>query len=152
MEGELLVAYVYSSGNAIVDSLRGIEFTGNIIPTNWYKTITNDKGKPDLTAIVILADILYWYRPSIVRTDGLTQEEYLRKKFKDSDYLQRNYSQIETQFGISKRSERNAVVRLENIGVIERKTKNIISKGGTPLNNVMYLKLNVPKLLELFSL
>lgn len=81
------MAYVYSSGNAIVDSLRGIEFTGNIIPTNWYKTITNDKGKPDLTAIVILADILYWYRPSIVRTDGLTQEEYLRKKIQRSGLL-----------------------------------------------------------------
>lgn len=138
-----------SSGNEIVDSLIGINFSGNIIPQNWYKTITTEKGKPDLTAIVILADILYWYRPTTIRSEETGEEIGLQKKFADNDYLQRNYRQLENQFGVSKRSARNAVVRLESIGVIERITRNVLTKQGAPMNNVMYLKLNVPRLLEI---
>lgn len=149
MKGELLLNYIYSTGNEIVDSLRGINITGNIIPQNWYKTITNEKGKPDLPAIVILADILYWYRPSIVRSEETGEEVGLKKKFSDNDYLQRSYGQLEKQFGLSKRSARNAVVRLEQCGVIERITRNFLAANGTPLNNVMFLKLNVPRLLEM---
>lgn len=144
-----MLNYIYSTGNEIVDSLRGINFTGNIIPQNWYKTITNEKGKPDLPAIVILADILYWYRPSIVRSEETGEEVGLKKKFSDNDYLQRSYGQLEKQFGLSKRSARNAVVRLEQCGVIERITRNFLAANGTPLNNVMFLKLNVPRLLEM---
>lgn len=127
MKGGLLLNYIYSTGNEIVDSLRGINFTGNIIPQNWYKTITNEKGKPDLPAIVILADILYWYRPSIVRSEETGEEVRLKKKFTDNDYLQRSYGQLEKQFGLSKRSARNAVVRLEQCGVIERITIKLSS-------------------------
>lgn len=141
--------YIYSTGNEVVDSLRGINFTGNIIPQNWYKTITNEKGKPDLTAIVILADVLYWYRPSVIRSEETGEEIGLKKKFSDDDYLQRSYSQIERQFGLSKRSARNAVVRLEQYGLVKRVTKNFIASNGIPLNNVMFLELNVPKLLEI---
>lgn len=149
MKGAVILSYIYSTGNEIVDSLRGINITGNIIPQNWYKTITNEKGKPDLPAIVILADILYWYRPSIVRSEETGEEVGLKKKFSDDDYLQRSYSQLEKQFGLSKRSARNAVVRLEQCGVVERITRNFLATNGTPLNNVMFIKLNVPKLLEM---
>lgn len=141
------MSYIYSTGNEIVDSLRGINFTGNIIPQNWYKTIVTEKGKPDLTAIVILADIVYWYRPRTVRSEETGEEIGLEKKFHDDDYLQRSYKQIEELFGLSKCSARNAVIRLENIGVIERIRKNIHTKQGNPLNNVTYLKLKVPELL-----
>ena len=54
---------IYTTGNEIVDANATLNFTGNIIPQAWYKTIIKDSGKPHLTAIVILADIVYWYRP-----------------------------------------------------------------------------------------
>lgn len=149
MKGAVLLSYIYSTGNEIVDSLKDISFRGNIISQNWHKTITNEKGKSDLPAIVILADILYWYRPYIVRSEETVEEVRLKKKFSDDDYLQRSYSQLEKYFGLSKRSARNAVVRLEQCGVVERITRNILAGNGIPLNNVMSLKLNVPKLLEM---
>ena len=40
-----------------------IHFEGNIIPHPWYQHITLSSGKPDLPAIIILAEIVYWYRP-----------------------------------------------------------------------------------------
>lgn len=55
-----------TSGNEIVDAMGSINISGNIIPAVWYRTITKENGKPYLLAIVILADIVYWYRPSEV--------------------------------------------------------------------------------------
>lgn len=54
-----------TSGNEIVDAMGSINISGNIIPAVWYRTITKENGKPYLLAIVILADIVYWYRPSV---------------------------------------------------------------------------------------
>ena len=54
---------VSKTGVNSVDALYGVIFTGNIIPNSWYSTIRTEKGKPDLTAITILSEILYWHRP-----------------------------------------------------------------------------------------
>ena len=58
-----------TSGNVIVDTMGTINISGNIIPAIWYRTITKENGKPYLLAIVILADIVYWYRPSWVEKE-----------------------------------------------------------------------------------
>ncbi len=63
------MGYLYSSGNEIVDAVGKLAFIGDIIPHTWYKTILRDNGKPYLNAIIILADITYWYRPSEVREE-----------------------------------------------------------------------------------
>ena len=139
----------FFSGNEIVDSLYSINFFGNVIPTNWYKTIVNEKGKPQIIAINILADIVCWYRPTIERDEGTGYEIGLKKKFKDDFFLQRSYEQISEMLKISRTVARNNVVFLEkNMGVIERKTRNI-TKNGQAINNVMFIKLNVERLLEL---
>lgn len=56
-----------SSGNVVVDKLREINLDGNVIPHSWYGQLRKKtkKGveKPYLNAIVILAEITYWYRP-----------------------------------------------------------------------------------------
>lgn len=59
-----------TSGNEIVDAMGSTNISGNIIPAIWYKTITKENGKPYPLAIVILTDIVYWYRPSEVRDQG----------------------------------------------------------------------------------
>jgi len=43
-----------NTGNPIVDAISKL----NITPEIWYKTISNEKGKPNLLAIKILSDIL----------------------------------------------------------------------------------------------
>jgi len=35
---------------------------GNIIPHFWFKKIVDEKGKPDLTAITLLSEVLALYR------------------------------------------------------------------------------------------
>lgn len=138
---------IYSTGNAIVDENAKLNLSGNIIPQAWYKTIARDNGKPNLTAIVILADIVYWYRPVEVRDEVTGQVMEFKKKFK-ADLLQRSYHQISEQFGISKKEATNAVVFLEKLGVVRRVFRTI-NISGLVINNVLYLELCVSKLREL---
>ena len=79
-----------TSGNVIVDAMGSINISGNIIPAIWYRTITKENGKPYLLAIVILADIVYWYRPSEVRDQGTGQILGWKKKFSE-DILRQSY-------------------------------------------------------------
>ena len=55
---------IVKTGNPIVDEIATLNLSGNIIPESWYHTIVNDKGKVNCLAIHILADIVYWYRPT----------------------------------------------------------------------------------------
>lgn len=132
------------SENEIVDMVGRISITGNIIPQIWYKTITHPSGKPYLEAIVILSDIVYWYRPTEVRDERTGEVIAYRKRFK-ADLLQRSYADLAQQFGISKREATNAVVALEKIGVVRRHLRTI-DVNGTKMANVLFLEL-VPKAL-----
>lgn len=131
-------------GNEIVDMVGRISITGNIIPQIWYKTITHPSGKPYLEAIVILSDIVYWYRPTEVHDERTGEVIAYRKRFK-ADLLQRSYADLAQQFGISKREATNAVVALEKIGVVRRHLRTI-DVNGTKMANVLFLEL-VPKAL-----
>ncbi len=94
----------YTSGNDTVDKMGRINFAGNVIPETWYKAIVRDNGKPNLNAIVILSDIVYWYRPEMVRDEESGQLLGMKKRFKN-DALQRSYKQLAEKFGIYRLSE-----------------------------------------------
>ena len=64
---------IYSTGNAIVDENAKLNISGNVIPQMWYRTIIRESGKPNLTAIIILADIVYWYKPTELRDENSGQ-------------------------------------------------------------------------------
>lgn len=137
----------YSTGNSTVDAMASIQLTGNTIPQIWYKQIVRDNGKPHLLAISILADIVYWYRPTEIRDSATGQFMGFKKKF-SGELLQRSYQQIADQFGESKRSVTDAIIRLENLGVLTRVFRTI-TVGGSVFNNVLYLKLHPDKLYEI---
>ena len=129
----------YSTGNKIVDTVGEMNLTGNIIPEAWYLTIRKN-GKPCPLAILLLADIVYWYRPTEQR-DEMTQNVTYRKKFRAEDYLQRSYDQITEKFGISKKQARDALITLEELGVVTRHFRTI-TVSGMRHSNVMYLELH----------
>ena len=60
------------TGSPIVDAVATLNITGNVIPEAWYHTIVNEKGKVNCLAIHILADIVYWYRPTETETKLLS--------------------------------------------------------------------------------
>lgn len=138
---------IFTSGNEIVDQSAQLNISGNIIPQAWYKSIVRENGKPYLTAVVILADIVYWYKPTEIRDEGSGQVVALKKKFK-ADLLQRSYQQISDEFGISKKEATNAIIFLEKMGVIQRVFRNLVVNGIT-VTNVLFIELRVERLKEL---
>lgn len=113
-----------TSGNVIVDAMGSINITGNIIPAVWYRTITKENGKPYLLAIVILADIVYWYRPSEVRDQGTGHILGWKKKFSE-DILRQSYQYYADLFGESKKTVKTAMDRLEKLQVIRREFRTV---------------------------
>lgn len=137
-----------TSGNDAVDRIGMMNLTGNIIPQIWYRTIVGDTGKPHYLAIAILADIVYWYRPTEIRDERSGQIIGWKKKFQ-GEMLQRNYESFAVQFGESEKTVTRAVVVLEKLGVLQRRRKTIRLSNGIIVNNVLFLELNPDRLYEL---
>jgi hypothetical protein len=136
---------MYSSGNPIVDAVGKISISGNVIPQNWFKTITKEgTDKPYLLAMMILADIVYWYRPVEMRDEASGQIIGWKKKFK-SDLYQRSYSSFKEQFGEEVKTIQRAINRLEDLGVIQRVFRTI-ELNNVKFNNVMFLELDADRL------
>ncbi|MGI6018619.1 MAG: hypothetical protein ACOX8M_07475 [Marvinbryantia sp.] len=81
-----------TSGNPAVDQVGRMSIVGNVVPASWFKTILTDSGKPYYLAIMILSDIVYWYRPTEIRDERTGQLLGWKKKF-HNDMLQRNYTE-----------------------------------------------------------
>ena len=96
-----------TTGNQIVDQVGGMNFTGNIIPASWYRTIVGSDGRPHWIAICLLSEIVYWYRPSEIRDEKSGKVTGYRKKFR-SDLLQKSYRELCGKFNISKKQARAA--------------------------------------------
>lgn len=139
---------IKKTGIASVDALYGIDFTGNTIPHSWYGTIQTEKGKPDMNAIAILSEILYWHRPRESCEDGDSGETVLVKRF-GKDMLQLSYGQLNKKFHLSKAQCRRAMRNLERLGVIKRHLRDFDTEAGDRLNNVMFIELFSDRLLQL---
>lgn len=135
----------FLTGNEIVDAVSKINFQGDITPRIWRKTITKANGKPYALARDILSDFVYWYRATEV-VDPDTMEITMKKKFRD-DLLYQSYEQLCNEFGESKRVIRDALKRLEELGVLKRHFRTVTYENGYTANNVMYIEL-IPEVLQ----
>lgn len=142
----------------VVDAIGELNFEGNIIPHSWYQHIrlplgererkynkTCDKseiktvGKSDVVAIILLSDVVYWYRPTIRRDELTGTVISIEKKFYE-DMLQKQYETWGELFGFTKRQTRDAITRLVNTNLLKREFRSITSKSGVKLNNVMFVE------------
>src|SRR3990167_4111787 len=123
--------------NNTLESVRQLNLTGNIIPHTWYSKITFKNGAPDLLGIVILADIVYWYRPIEIKDEKTGRLIGYKKKFR-ADMLQRSLSAFSQQFGYNKRQIADALKRLEDAELIIKRLKTIDTAMGV-MNNVLFV-------------
>lgn len=125
----------------VLKDISGINFSGNIIPHNWYKHVTystaGGKTKADLLAINILADVVYWHRLTEIRDEATGKIIKYDKKF-HGDKLQKSYDSYADQFGSTKRAVKDSVDLLVNLKLIQRDFEDIKVRG-LCLNNVMFL-------------
>lgn len=122
-----------------VVAIGQINLTGNVTPASWWRHITLPSGRPDQTAITLLAEIVYWYRPSEVRDEITGTLVGYRKRF-HGDKLQRSYQAFADQFGFSKREATDALKRLRDAGFITLELRTIQTSEGITLSNVLYVE------------
>lgn len=125
------------SGCQIVDQIGEMEIVGNIVPHLWYKNITFSSGKAHFVAITLLADIVYWYRPTMIRDDS-GMIDGARTKFK-GDMLQKSYHAFADTYGFTKRQVKDAIDFLVEHHLLIREFRTI-STSSLILNNVMYVQ------------
>ena len=134
-----------TTGNKIVDEISALHI--NSIPEAWYRTVVRN-NQPHAMAILVLWDLVYWYKWTEVRDEESGMVVSYKKKFK-ADLLQRSYDAIATKFGISKRQATDIVVFLEKLGALKRVFRNI-KVANTTLSNVLFIEL-VPSVIKELS-
>ncbi|MBQ0005501.1 MAG: hypothetical protein KBS68_06555 [Clostridiales bacterium] len=136
---------IKSSGSAVVDAMADYKMDGHRYCFSWFKEITFEGGKPDFLAILILADCVYWHRPTEIKDENGMITGYKRKF--SGRYLQRNYEQLEIAYNASRKQVKRAVDNLVDIGVIQKEFRTLKRNGKVIATNVMYLTV-VPEKLQ----
>ena len=127
------------STNKIVNEVGKMDFSGNVVPIVWFTTLKPVQKTTLPLVVIILAEIVYWYRPTEIR-DESGQYVHFKKKFNE-DLLQISYKQLSDKFQISEGQAKAAILALEKKGVIQRHFRDITTKTGIKLQNVMYIEL-----------
>lgn len=99
-----------------------LNLDGNIIPHAWFQTITFSSGAPDLPAILILSEIVYWYRPVVEKDPETLEVKGVRQKFK-GDALRVSKEALARRFNLTPRQVKDALRRLEEQGLIVREVR-----------------------------
>lgn len=132
---------IQSSGNDVVDQMARFNPTGVIIPHTWFMTIQKS-GKPYMPAIVVLAEIVYWYRPSEIKEEHTGRLIGYKKRFK-ADKLQKSANGLAETFGFTKKQVLDALTYLKKSGYIQIELRNITTGDGMKLSNVRFVDINV---------
>lgn len=135
-----------SATTPTVEAIGRLNITGNVIPANWWHNIKLPSGQPDSTAIVLLSEIIYWYRPSEIRDELSGALIGYRRRFR-GDKLQRDYQSFAEQFGFSKRAATDAIKRLRDAGLITTELRTIKNAEGRSMPNVLFVE-PVPEAIE----
>lgn len=107
------------------------------IPTTWFlhPKLQFENGKPHIKAMLLLADIVYWYRPRHARGEaGGMQQKFA------ADKLQKTYESWGREFNLSRDEARYACYFLRDAGFITIESRTLTTKGGLRLNNVTFFE------------
>jgi hypothetical protein len=135
---------VKMTGHPVVDKIGTLNFEGHQVPHTWYEhlTYTNKRGTyTHHLGLLMLADIVYWYRPVLVKDEQTGQIIGWRKKFK-ADKLQRSYKALCQQLGCTDRQAREAAHFLVDKQLIDLDFRNIETSQGLTIANVMFIGCN----------
>ena len=86
------------TGHPVVDAIGRLEhkFIGALAPYAWFTKILDERGRPYHLAILLLAEIVGWYRPKLELAKG-SNTWLARKRFK-RDRLQMSRGELAKKF------------------------------------------------------
>lgn len=129
-----------STGNTTVDKIGQMHFEGNIVDHRWRLSpkLRRPNGKLNSVALDVLADLIYWHRPTIVRDPQTGAVIEVRKKF-ETETFYRDYDQWAEHLGYNRRQVQDAVTFLVERGILRRDIGQITFRNGFKTNNLPLL-------------
>lgn len=111
----------------LVRKLGTMHISGDIIPPQFFDVIrfpATDKtaSKPDLSAILILSNLIYWFRPIRPEDPQTGKPLAWRQRFK-GEWLERDLMFWVEKFGLTKRQVKDACARLKKSDWVDSKQK-----------------------------
>jgi len=113
----------------------------NILPHFWFYKIVDKEGRPDLPAILILSEILGWFRSlskggsNTYYSTGKSLPELVDGK------LAVSYDFLSDKLNFLKERIRKNLIHLEELDVLYREVKNIALENGKRINQ-LYIYIN----------
>lgn len=119
-----------------------MHFEGNILDHRWLSApkMRYESGKLNINAALVLADIIYWHRPTLVRHESSGRIIEIRKKFSGPDFW-KDYASWADGLGLTKRQVQDAVSFLVAAELISREIRPVYI-GDVQTNNVPVLTPN----------
>lgn len=129
-----------TSGSTVVDTIGQMYFEGNIIDRRWMAApkLRLPSGRLNLPALIVLADIIYWHRPTIVVDEHTNQITEVRKKFSEKE-MYKSYEEWADSLGLTVRQLREAVAFLVAANIIKRRVGTFKMRSGVRSNNVAFI-------------
>jgi hypothetical protein len=117
------------------------------IPNSWYSHLLDAKGQVYSDAILVLAEIINWYRLIPIYDRSTKKIIGYQKKFK-LDLLQKSYKDFEDKFCFSKEKTRRILNFLIQKKLIYKEMRTLKSKS-LVLSNVMFIGIHVENINKL---
>lgn len=107
---------------------------GDVILHEWYKQFLLEDGNADVVAIIMLGDIVAWYRNGTADYSGYFGGQ---APVLDGDSLIISYEYYDRKFNFKESKARRALARLDNHRVLKKGFKNIAVAGGKRINKLV---------------
>jgi hypothetical protein len=117
------------------------------IPNSWYSHLLDAKGQVYSDAILVLSEIINWYRLIPIYDRSTKKIIGYQKKFK-LDLLQKSYKDFEDKFSFSKEKTRRILDFLIQKKLIYKEMRTLKSKS-LVLSNVMFIGIHVENINKL---
>jgi hypothetical protein len=132
----------------IVKQVGSIQFEGTIIPFSWFDHVRTTKNQPYLAAILVLSELVYWYRPIIELDERSGKVRHLRKRFSGAKF-RTSYSYFTERYGLSKRQAQDAIDFLVEKKLITKEIRKRVEERGVVYGNVMFLEVQPEAVLQI---
>ena len=113
---------------------------GNVSPSWWYHKFTDKNGNPDLEIIHVLSEVVYQFRPNEILDFATGKTKLVPKRCTDGWIT--SYKHFEKRLGFKTIRTRKVLRKLEALGIVMRKTKNILENGHRVNKLSIYLNQN----------
>ncbi|MEI6195659.1 MAG: hypothetical protein WCS42_15165, partial [Verrucomicrobiota bacterium] len=135
-----------TTGNATVDAIGQLEtkMTGPLIPYPWFTKILDQRGRPYHLAILVLAEIVGWYRPK--KALSKKDNSYVFNKRFKRDRLQLSRGNMAKKFNTDEDTITHAMNCLVKLGAIEKQSYDLVEQGRIYRNSLFVWP--VPEVIE----